>query len=190
MSVEASPPSPPLLGAPVEISKTVPPPPPPQPPIQESTSKNGDSLQSQSKTNTVPDVETNAARPSKDEEVKVYFDDDAELVPTEFVWSEDYANTAKEVKVSGTWNGWLPIDMFHESEGVWSVITKVPVGTHEFKFIIDGEWTVSAMHPATDGGGDPERINNVRVVSGKPNNELPKHSIYQSMKKNPCCVIV
>eukprot|EP00871_Galdieria_phlegrea_P005037 jgi/Galph1/5534/GphlegSOOS_G4145.1 len=86
-----------------------------------------------------------------------------EGVRTEFV----YADGAQEdVLLSGDWNNWVPIQMYHEGGGVWSVVTPVPVGTHEFKFIVDGEWRHSTRHPTI--GVDEESKNNVRVIKGPP----------------------
>ncbi|GJQ08569.1 hypothetical protein GpartN1_g360.t1 [Galdieria partita] len=86
-----------------------------------------------------------------------------EGVRTEFV----YADGAQEdVLLSGDWNNWAPIQMYHEGGGIWSVVTLVPPGTHEFKFIVDGEWRHSTRHPTV--GIDEESKNNVRVVKGPP----------------------
>ncbi|EME29904.1 hypothetical protein Gasu_26910 isoform 1 [Galdieria sulphuraria] len=86
-----------------------------------------------------------------------------EGVRTEFV----YADGAQEdVLLSGDWNNWTPIQMYHEGGGIWSVVTLVPPGTHEFKFIVDGEWRHSTRHPTV--GIDEESKNNVRVVKGPP----------------------
>ena len=179
MAGPVPPPPPPKLVPRVEVNAAAPPPPPPPPPLT-SVAQNTDLV--------VPQAKTVSAQ-GTEEETKEWFQDEVDLVPTEFVWSEDFANQAKEVKISGSWNGWLPIEMFRESEGTWSVITKVPVGTHEFKFIVDGEWRISVMHPSTDGDGDPAKINNIRVVTGKGKDDFPRHSIYRTMKNSRCCTI-
>lgn len=82
---------------------------------------------------------------------------------TEFV----YADGAKDdVQLSGDWNDWKAIQMFHEGGGMWSVVTPVPPGPHEFKFIVDGEWKHSNRHPTI--GIDDTSLNNVRVVLPQP----------------------
>lgn len=87
----------------------------------------------------------------------------AEGVKTEFV----YADGAKDdVQLSGDWNDWKAIQMFHEGGGLWSVVTPVPPGPHEFKFIVDGEWKHSNRHPTI--GIDDTSLNNVRVVLPQP----------------------
>lgn len=86
-----------------------------------------------------------------------------EGVKTEFV----YADGAKDdVQLSGDWNDWKAIQMFHEGGGMWSVVTPVPQGPHEFKFIVDGEWKHSNRHPTI--GIDDTSLNNVRVVLPQP----------------------
>lgn len=86
-----------------------------------------------------------------------------EGVKTEFV----YADGAKDdVQLSGDWNDWKAIQMFHEGGGMWSVVTPVPPGPHEFKFIVDGEWKHSNRHPTI--GIDDTSLNNVRVVLSQP----------------------
>lgn len=84
-------------------------------------------------------------------------------VKTEFV----FADGAKDdVQLSGDWNDWKAIQMFHEGGGMWSVVTPVPPGPHEFKFIVDGEWKHSNRHPTI--GIDDTSLNNVRVVLQQP----------------------
>jgi len=86
-----------------------------------------------------------------------------EGVKTEFV----YADGAKDdVQLSGDWNDWKAIQCFHEGGGMWSVVTPVPPGPHEFKFIVDGEWKHSNRHPTI--GIDDTSLNNVRYVLPEP----------------------
>lgn len=91
-------------------------------------------------------------------------DDEKEvMVKTEFVWADGAEN---DVKLSGAWNGWMTIQMYHEGGGMWSVVTPVPVGSHQFKFVVDGEWRHSSRHPTV--GDDQSAMNNIRVVKGPP----------------------
>jgi Glycogen recognition site of AMP-activated protein kinase len=93
----------------------------------------------------------------------------AEGVKTEFV----YADGARDdVQLSGDWNDWKAIQMFHEGGGMWSVVTPVPPGPHEFKFIVDGEWKHSNRHPTI--GIDDTSLNNVRFVLPQPDLETSK----------------
>lgn len=106
-----------------------------------------------------------------------------EGVKTEFV----YADGAKDdVQLSGDWNDWKAIQMFHEGGGMWSVVTPVPPGPHEFKFIVDGEWKHSNRHPTI--GIDDTSLNNVRVVLPQPdlaeNSPRARPSIRNSRASN------
>lgn len=38
-------------------------------------------------------------------------DDDEVMVKTEFVWAD---GAEHDVKLSGAWNGWMPVQMYHE----------------------------------------------------------------------------
>jgi len=68
---------------------------------------------------------------------------------------------------SPRWNHLFPtVQMYHEGGGMWSVVTPVPAGTHEFKFVVDGEWRHSTRHPTV--GDDEMTMNNIRVIRGPP----------------------
>ncbi|GAB0498557.1 hypothetical protein MMPV_010163 [Pyropia vietnamensis] len=120
------------------------------------------------------------------------------MVKTEFVWAD---GAEHDVKLSGAWNGWMPVQMYHEGGGMWSVVTPVPAGTHEFKFVVDGEWKHSTRHPTV--GDDEETMNNVRVIRGPPkasaqaaDNATPRQGGADSRtpaplpeQKSGCCTI-
>lgn len=38
-------------------------------------------------------------------------DDEEVMVKTEFVWAD---GATDDVKLSGAWNGWMPVQMYHE----------------------------------------------------------------------------
>lgn len=42
---------------------------------------------------------------------KAESDDDEVMVKTEFVWAD---GADLDVKLSGAWNGWMPVQMYHE----------------------------------------------------------------------------
>lgn len=90
-------------------------------------------------------------------------DEEEVMVKTEFVWAD---GADDDVKLSGAWNGWMPIQMYHEGGGMWSVVTPVPAGTHEFKFVVDGDWRHSTRHPTV--GDNDLTMNNIRVIRGPP----------------------
>lgn len=93
-------------------------------------------------------------------------EEDEVMVKTEFVWADGAEN---DVQLSGSWNGWMTIQMYHEGGGMWSVVTPVPAGIHEFKFVVDGEWRHSTRHPTV--GEDEATMNNVRMIRGPPRNK-------------------
>lgn len=99
---------------------------------------------------------------AKDEEEE----EEEVIVKTEFVWADGAEN---DVKLSGSWNGWMTIQMYHEGGGMWSVVTPVPIGSHEFKFVVDGEWRHSSRHPTV--GDDANTMNNLRIVRGPPKSQ-------------------
>uniref|UniRef100_A0A7S3A0W2 AMP-activated protein kinase glycogen-binding domain-containing protein n=1 Tax=Rhodosorus marinus TaxID=101924 RepID=A0A7S3A0W2_9RHOD len=90
-------------------------------------------------------------------------------VKVEFVYCD---GARDDVQLSGDWTDWRAIQMFHEGGGMWSVVTPVPPGAHEFKFIVDGEWKHSNRHPTI--GIDETSLNNVRVVLPEPRIESQK----------------
>lgn len=80
--------------------------------------------------------------------------------------------------------------------GMWSVVTPVPAGTHEFKFVVDGEWKHSTRHPTV--GEDEETMNNIRVIRGPPKNkqntarlseQRNKEAGMSAPKQKKCCVV-
>lgn len=114
------------------------------------------------------------------------------MVKTEFVWADGAEN---DVKLSGAWNGWMTVQMYHEGGGMWSVVTPVPAGTHEFKFVVDGQWRHSTRHPTV--GEDDHTMNNIRVVRGPPKSKQKEESAKSDIgrpepeapPKKGCCVV-
>ena len=60
------------------------------------------------------------------------------------------APSAQAVFLAGTFNGWKPnaTPMNKDGKGEWSVSLKLPLGRHEFKFVVDGQW---CCEPGCDG---------------------------------------
>jgi len=48
---------------------------------------------------------------------------------------------------------------------MWSVVTVVPAGTYEYRFLVDGEWRFSSRHPTV---GEAPDLNNIRVFQAAP----------------------
>ncbi|HJQ65477.1 MAG TPA: isoamylase early set domain-containing protein [Gemmatimonadales bacterium] len=67
-----------------------------------------------------------------------------------------YAPTAHQVALAGTFNRWEPAATplaRVEGEGVWTVTIALPVGQHQYAFVVDGRrWVVDPAAPAVDDG--------------------------------------
>ena len=52
------------------------------------------------------------------------------------------SNGAKEVALAADFTEWKPSPMKKQKDGSFSVVATVPAGTHEYKYIVDGQWVV------------------------------------------------
>ncbi len=52
------------------------------------------------------------------------------------------APDARNVKLAGDFTGWAdaPCEMTRQQNGSWKAIVAVPLGQHEYRFIVDGQW--------------------------------------------------
>lgn len=52
------------------------------------------------------------------------------------------APEAQEVFVAGTFNNWNPEGhpLKKDKKGVWKVALSLPAGSHEYRFVVNGEW--------------------------------------------------
>ena len=57
----------------------------------------------------------------------------------------------ESVSLRGTMNGWGETPMRRDDDGAWSVTVDLPVGTHQYKYFIDGAWPRD-MATGKDGG--------------------------------------
>jgi len=48
---------------------------------------------------------------------------------------------AQEVLVAGSFSHWKPLAMKRQRDGSFALTVAVPLGTHEYRFIVDGNWT-------------------------------------------------
>lgn len=55
-----------------------------------------------------------------------------------------FAPTAKQVLLSGTFNKWSDRSdpMKKDESGTWKKVKMLQQGSHEYKFIVDGQWTL------------------------------------------------
>ncbi|MGC9454817.1 MAG: glycogen-binding domain-containing protein [Phycisphaerae bacterium] len=52
------------------------------------------------------------------------------------------SNEAKQAYVAGDFSGWQPVRMRRNKNGEFVAVMPVPPGTHEYKFLVDDDWTV------------------------------------------------
>jgi len=45
-----------------------------------------------------------------------------------------------DCQVAGDFNNWQPVQMVKTRTGQFAVEVKLPPGTHQYKFILDGQW--------------------------------------------------
>ena len=52
------------------------------------------------------------------------------------------AAEALEVFVAGTFNNWNPEGhpLKKDKKGIWKVALSLPAGSHEYRFVVNGEW--------------------------------------------------
>jgi hypothetical protein len=66
-----------------------------------------------------------------------------------------YDPDAGEVYVAGSFNSWntTATAMTRDDDGNWSVVVTLGLGTHEYKFVVDGGWITDPDNPSTKGDG-------------------------------------
>ena len=47
---------------------------------------------------------------------------------------------AQKVLVAGSFSQWKPLAMKRQKDGSFAVTVTVPAGTHEYRFVVDGNW--------------------------------------------------
>jgi Glycogen recognition site of AMP-activated protein kinase len=80
-----------------------------------------------------------------------------------------FAPGAQHVALAGTFNGWNPqaTPLSPASAGAWTVTVALPVGQHQYAFVVDGtRWVADPVAPSVDDGFG--RRNSVVTVSGTP----------------------
>lgn len=51
-------------------------------------------------------------------------------------------NGVKKVQLAGDFSHWQPVDMSKQKNGSFAATIPLTPGTHEYKFLLDGEWVV------------------------------------------------
>jgi hypothetical protein len=83
-----------------------------------------------------------------------------------------FAPAAKRVALAGTFNRWdpgtTPLARLGE-DGVWTVTLGLPVGQHQYAFVVDGQrWVVDPAAPAVDDGfGRKNSVVSVSAAQGR-----------------------
>jgi hypothetical protein len=78
-----------------------------------------------------------------------------------------YAPGAKRVAVAGTFNRWTAVPLLPAgTSGVWAATLALPVGQHQYAFVVDGErWVADPAAPAVNDGFG--RQNSVLAVTAR-----------------------
>ena len=107
-----------------------------------------------------------------------------------YLWKKEWGGS--EVFVCGTDSNWTERSKLEESQdGTELVLHKsMPVGTHEYKFIVDGEWRCSPLEPTRRD--DKNCLNNVLTVAAdasvtvyyRTGWELPRLLVQDSSDEN------
>lgn len=84
-----------------------------------------------------------------------------------------FAPDAHDVSIGGTFNDWDPgrTPMSKSTDGTWRVTLRLPAGSHEYKFVVDGRWV---CEPGADEF-DPKHVSSpdcVPNVYGSLNRKL------------------
>jgi len=82
------------------------------------------------------------------------------------------APNAREVALAGTFNGWDPATAplsRADTAGTWTVTVALPVGQHQYAFIVDGRrWVPDPAAPAVDDGfGRKNSVVSVSAAQGR-----------------------
>jgi 1,4-alpha-glucan branching enzyme len=79
-----------------------------------------------------------------------------------------YAPDAQAVFVAGSFNGWHPSTMplERQADGRWVAEVVLEAGRHEYRFVVDGQWTDDPLSPAY--ASNPFGGLNCVLVAGTP----------------------
>ena len=69
---------------------------------------------------------------------------------------------ARNVEVAGDFTGWLPVPLYRSAGGFLRHVPILP-GRYQYRFIVDGEWTLDPSNDVTEDSSSG-RTNNVLVV--------------------------
>ena len=91
--------------------------------------------------------------------------------PLYFYWHPyDLSNPPKYVQIAGDWHKWqkyeeMSREVDEKGEIYFETLINIPVGKHQYKFIVDGKWQYDETAPTVeDGYGSKNNIVEVRFV--------------------------
>jgi len=109
-------------------------------------------------------IEVEAGAPLEHEEVAL---EPQTANPSQEVVIRFRDSGASDVRIAGDFNGWVPdkgVRSLIESDGlnrVWTKVLRLPPGTYQYRYVVDGEWRE-----------DPENPNQAPGPTGRPNSVL------------------
>ena len=56
------------------------------------------------------------------------------------------AGSIRKVQLAGSFSDWQPMPMTRQKDGSFVRVVELPEGTHEYKFVVDGEWRHDPDH--------------------------------------------
>ncbi len=69
-----------------------------------------------------------------------------------------YNTEAARIQVAGSFNNWEPVNMYRKPDdpGMWGALFTLPPGEYQYKYVIDGEWTLDMENywPKVDPEGN------------------------------------
>ncbi|GIQ83625.1 hypothetical protein KIPB_004975 [Kipferlia bialata] len=83
------------------------------------------------------------------------------------IYTFSVSSPAREVCIRGDWDGWVSSTPLERKGDTWQVLLRLSPGTHQYKYVMDGHWT---LDPCTvtcpDGHGNTN--NWVHVLASVP----------------------
>jgi len=77
-------------------------------------------------------------------------------IETKFSWTK----SAKSVSICGSFTGWKTLPLEQNSEMAWVYNSRVPVGLHQYRYLVDNVWTHNPNKPFITRTIDGQTLNN------------------------------
>jgi hypothetical protein len=80
------------------------------------------------------------------------------LTPDGVVFNYKADSRPSKLFLAGNFNDWNPANEKYlmnddDGDGIWSITVKLPPGTYQYKFVIDGQWTKDPHSPSDEPDG-------------------------------------